>query len=438
MDRGFAMQQKSQIAIISPADPQSLCGVQQEQSPWEKLNFYEQSVQKYLQANGVQLARLLEVDYVALHQEPSLSHHISEELELAAFQHDIRTKLADKCQTLRSSVESLAVDVAEILHLRSRNSQDMQLTVFSELEQTALRTKTKFDEMKNYFGEVFDSHRDNTATHLAHKQSANMAKLLYGVGAVCFSIPGAWSLWDLVKCTREKSESALETWLRSMAARFVGAGQGAPIAPVVCYPLVPFTLFGAGVACLYRCVDASKAEGVHASYMRQTVADIRFLRENRNQWEGMEQLVNELLNKVAKYKDLDQSREDRVMITLREISERLFNMRMSIDVYMVWLAKHNMFPANVSVPVLIGYESFTAINTMLTPDPPRSMTRLLSEMLVQRKDSSTSQVTGATWTALLICGVGGCCLLCIRSWPRLGWTAAARTVCPDLHSFNLS
>eukprot|EP00927_Polykrikos_kofoidii_P032981 TRINITY_DN2794_c0_g2_i1.p1 TRINITY_DN2794_c0_g2~~TRINITY_DN2794_c0_g2_i1.p1 ORF type:complete len:372 (+),score=55.35 TRINITY_DN2794_c0_g2_i1:68-1183(+) len=337
-------------------------------SPWEKLNFYEQNIKKYIQANECQFKRLSTADSAALKQDRFLMDHNIDELEHSTFQHDIRTDLSNKCQELRTSVENLALDVAEIFHLRSQNDQVTQITVLRELHATAHSVRDKFELMRGLFLNIFAKHKDNSVTHLNNMNSSKVLKWMHLFGALSIGIAGVWSLWAMMKHTPEQRQSSLfMTWLRFVAAKRIGPNKSAPNAPIMLYPLVPFILLGAGTMCTYRCVEAQSNERNHASYMKQTVADIRFMRENRSQWEGMEQLVKDLVDKVEKYQKLDQTREDRVNITLHEICDRLFNMRMSIDVYMAWLAKHDMFPANVSVPVLIGYESFTAINEILSP-----------------------------------------------------------------------
>eukprot|EP00927_Polykrikos_kofoidii_P032977 TRINITY_DN2794_c0_g1_i3.p1 TRINITY_DN2794_c0_g1~~TRINITY_DN2794_c0_g1_i3.p1 ORF type:complete len:373 (+),score=59.04 TRINITY_DN2794_c0_g1_i3:156-1274(+) len=359
------MQVDDQAIVISSSGP---VVERNRQCPWEKLQFYQQNVQKYLVANQSQLERLSVVDNLALKQNLFLMQHNSEELDLATLQHTIRTDLSSRCQDLRSSVESLAVDVAEIINLRSQQNQAMQQTVLQELHDTAHDVSDKFEEMRRYFLNVFGQHKDNTVTHIANMNNSKMLKYTHLFGALSVGTVGFWSLADLVRHTPEQRQSSLlMTWLKTVVARWVSPSKPTPSAPILCYPFVPFILLGAGAMCAYRCVEAEAQERNHARYMKQTVADMSFMRENRSQWDGMDQLVKDLVSKVKKYQQLDQTREDRVNITLHEISERLFNMRMSIDVYMAWLANHNMFPANVSVPVLIGYESFASINEILCP-----------------------------------------------------------------------
>eukprot|EP00927_Polykrikos_kofoidii_P051076 TRINITY_DN44890_c0_g1_i1.p1 TRINITY_DN44890_c0_g1~~TRINITY_DN44890_c0_g1_i1.p1 ORF type:complete len:381 (+),score=54.02 TRINITY_DN44890_c0_g1_i1:73-1215(+) len=342
--------------------------VNNSRSPWEKLNFYQQNVQKYLQANESQLARLTVVDTAALKHDSFLMDHNTDELDLATFQHDIRSDLSSRCQDLRSSVESLAVDVAEIIQHRSQADQEKEMIVLQELQATAHSVKDKFEEMRQFFLKVFGQHKDSTVTHLANMNTSNILKWTHLFGGVCFGTVGVWSLCSLISHTPEQRQSSLlMTWLKSLTARWVGPNTSTQNVSILCFPLVPFVFLGAGTMCTYRCLQQQAREFNHARFMKQTTVDIGFMRENRNQWEGMEQLVKDLVSKVEKYQQLDQSREDRVNITLHEISDRLFNMRMSIDVYMSWLAAHNMFPANVSVPVLIGYESYSAINEVLSP-----------------------------------------------------------------------
>jgi len=100
---------------------------------------------------------------------------------------------------------------------------------------------------------------------------------------------------------------------------------------------------------------------------RHVSSNTEFVRANEEMWEGMRQLVDALWDKVEYFKDLNKERKERVCETLNTIGRKTFNMVMSVDIYLLWMERHQIFPPNVTVSVMMGQEKYQAIHDTLNP-----------------------------------------------------------------------
>lgn len=336
-------------------------------SPWELLGFYPDVVQKYLEANQTQLQRLSKVKPNALQAE--LVNFSTKELQLVGLQHDIRAQLAGKVQELHNNVESVATLIVELEKFREEGNHKLLEECYAELHQSASHTKSTFDQMREFFTQTFEKHMSSAQGYRQVYESVNFAKWTYGSAAMAVGLPALAGLGGLFLCGGRNADGSrswgLNSAIKGWISRFLRDDGDRHDLTIVFYPFAPFVCLVGSMWSIRSYRKSQIEESVNIALASQTNADMEFLQMNKDMWAGMNHLVEEVLKKEEYFQSLNKTREDRVIRTMCEISERLFNMLMSVDVYMVWLAKHNMFPANVSIPMIVGMKTHCAISSTL-------------------------------------------------------------------------
>jgi len=133
------------------------------------------------------------------------------------------------------------------------------------------------------------------------------------------------------------------------------------------FPVVPICM-GLCSAYSVRQFFFARAQQVkHEQMKRHVSSNTEFVRANEEMWEGMRQLVDALWDKVEYFKDLNKERKERVCETLNTIGRKTFNMVMSVDIYLLWMERHQIFPPNVTMSVMMGQEKYQAIHDTLNP-----------------------------------------------------------------------
>lgn len=334
----------------------------------------------YLEQNKSQLLNLFPREHKALHTDLFLFN--SAEIEFSHCQDAAREEIASKVGHLRDDVIDVANLIIETNKFRLRNDSKREKQCYEELKKLAGGTKDKFQDIKSFFVNKFQEQRQHMAAFVASAENTNHTKWNYGLFSIGMGLVSVlalkWLWYEDGRKTADNSKTKrqvpnlmlnLVAWALRDGLGWKQANEDVQLyrAHLLCIsvPLLTFPMS------IFMGRDAIRAWTNEASYQTlkgQANMDMKFLQQNREMWAGMERLIDYLLRKADYLLNFDDpARSDRVTLTLQELSERLFQLSMSIDIYTVWLSKHGVFPSNISVPAMIGGDRFQHISDTCSP-----------------------------------------------------------------------
>jgi len=350
---------------LSTSSPYGQVAVYDNQTVWEKAGFNHQAVVQFLQPNGDQFGRLADVNKYAL--QASMSILDGDAFDFTGHQHDVRGELSEKIQELRSHTEEIAKLIVEIEGCRGNGQNDLIQECYQELVAGANEVKQIFEDQKRFFTNELKNQKANSSGSLTSTESATRSLWVHGLFAAFSGFCGVTTLYDLLADHNSMKKGPV--WcciMREWLAKVVSTKNPnhTPKA-LLFYPFFPFGCMSFSLWNVYHVLQAYRNRSIVSRIKVQTVKDTEFVRANEDMWKGMEQRVDQLLRKVQYFNGLNKCRETAVTTTLREIGHLLFEMRMSVDVYMVWMEKHKLFPPNVAIASIIGQSAYSAIKEII-------------------------------------------------------------------------